>query len=62
MKKAHHSRRSFMGLAGSGVAGLLSGGSLGSAPAYAAAPDTQDADLVVFNAKVYPVDSRAPPA
>src|SRR5262245_31392983 len=62
MRKERHSRRSFMGLAGSGVAGVLSGTSLGSSPAYAAAPDTQDADLVVFNAKVYTMDARAPRA
>src|SRR5262245_53799646 len=62
MRKERHSHRSFMGLAGSGVAGVLSGTSLGSSPTYAAAPDTQDADLVVFNAKVYTMDARAPRA
>jgi predicted amidohydrolase YtcJ len=51
-----------MGLAGSGVAGILGGTTLGSATTLGAAPDTQDADLVVFNAKVYTVDSRAPRA
>jgi predicted amidohydrolase YtcJ len=62
MTKERHNRRSFMGLAGSGMAGILGGTTLGSATALAAAPDTQDADLVVFNAKVYTVDSRAPRA
>ena len=51
-----------MGLAGSGVAGVLAGTGLGSAPVFAAAADTQDADLVVLNAKVYTVDARAPRA
>jgi len=62
MTKERHSRRSFMGLAGSGVVGALGGTTLWSAAALAAAPETQDADLVVFNAKVYTVDSRAPRA
>jgi hypothetical protein len=56
---AHHpSRRGFVSLAGAGIAGLV------NAPWRAAAQDTnsQDADLVVFNAKVYTVDSRAPKA
>ncbi len=43
-------RRGFLGLAGAGLAsGIL-------------AAETQDSDLVVFNAKVYTVDSRAPKA
>jgi predicted amidohydrolase YtcJ len=45
----HHSRRAFLGLTGAGIAGLLNA-------------EPQDADLVVFNAKVYTVDSRAPKA
>src|SRR5580700_5034524 len=42
-----HSRREFLGLTAAGIAGT-------------AAADAQDADLVVFNANVYTVDSRAP--
>src|SRR5580704_1707191 len=45
----HRSRRAFLGLTGAGIAGILHG-------------ESQDADLVVFNAKVYTVDSRAPKA
>src|SRR5262245_54239786 len=55
------SRRWFMGLAGSAAAGVLGGTRLGSTLA-AAAPETQDPDLVVFNAVVYTVDARAPKA
>src|SRR5438477_8271805 len=49
-------RRDFLGLAGGGIAGIV------SAPWQAPAPTSQarDADLVVFNAKVYTVDSRSP--
>ena len=47
-------RREFLGLAGASIASLA-GGSLLQA-------ETQDADLVVFNAKVYTVDSGAPKA
>jgi len=46
-----------------GLAGVVGGGPWpGLAPVAAAAPDTPDADLVVFNAKVYTVDDRAPNA
>jgi predicted amidohydrolase YtcJ len=47
-----------MSLAGAGVATLAGGPWLRAA----AAADGQDADLVVFNAKVYTVDSRQPVA
>src|SRR5580700_4408021 len=47
------SRREFMHLAGAGIAGLVCGSRLD------AADDGRDADLVVFNAKVYTVDSPA---
>jgi predicted amidohydrolase YtcJ len=69
-----HNRREFFGLTGVGVAGVVSGHWLGGtpvaaaratqagAPAIAAAVDAQSADLVVFNAKVYTVDSGAPRA
>jgi len=51
-------RRGFLGLAGAGVAGMV------SAPwvRIAAAADGTDTDLVVFNAKVYTVDPRVPRA
>src|SRR6202163_2922224 len=54
--KHRHSRREFINLAGVGLVGLATGPWLGSA----AAAEGQEADLVVFNAKVYTVDSRAP--
>ncbi|HME09607.1 MAG TPA: amidohydrolase family protein, partial [Bryobacteraceae bacterium] len=49
MKNRRHSRREFLRLTGMGIAGI-------------AAAEGQDADLVVFNAKVYTVDSRLPRA
>ena len=49
-----HSRRGFLSLTGTGIAGVFSG-------PWLAAADAPD-DLVVFNAKVYTVDSRAPKA
>jgi len=51
-----HSRRDFLRLAGVGVAGLI------GAPWLASDLAQQGADLVVLNAKVYTVDSRAPRA
>src|SRR5580704_14897341 len=48
-------RRGFLGLTGAGIAGVVTGPWLGCASAAEG-----DADLVVFNAKVYTVDSRAP--
>jgi predicted amidohydrolase YtcJ len=56
MMNHRHSRRKFIGLAGAGIAGVAGGPWLSSV----AAAETQDADLVVFNAKVYTVDSRTP--
>ncbi|HWY45948.1 MAG TPA: amidohydrolase [Bryobacteraceae bacterium] len=47
-----------MSLAGAGIAGIVGGPWIGSAEAA----EGQDADLVVFNAKVYTVDSRTPRA
>ena len=59
----HRSRREFMGLTGAGLAAAASGSWLRSTPAVAAAlADPQDADLVVFNAKVSTVDAGAPSA
>ena len=52
-----------MGLTGAGLAAAAGGRSFSSSPAAAAAlADPQDADLVVFNAKVYTVDANAPRA
>src|SRR5579863_10015685 len=52
------SRREFLNLTGAGVAVLTSG----AWPRIARADDGPDADLVVFNAKVYTVDSSVPKA
>jgi predicted amidohydrolase YtcJ len=58
MTNYRHSRRGFIGLAGAGIAGVVSGPWLRTA----SAAEGQDADLVVFNAEVHTVDSRAPRA
>jgi predicted amidohydrolase YtcJ len=58
MTNHHHSRRAFLSLAGAGIAGLAARPWVETA----AAAEGQDADLVVFNAKVYTVDSRVPKA
>jgi predicted amidohydrolase YtcJ len=61
--KHRHSRRGFMGLTGAGFAGVVSAPWLSATPAAAAAQaGPQDADLVVFNAKVYTIDDGAPKA
>jgi predicted amidohydrolase YtcJ len=62
MTNERRSRRWFMGLTGSGVAGIFGGTRIGGLAAAVAAPDTQDPDLVVLNARVYTIDSRAPRA
>jgi predicted amidohydrolase YtcJ len=51
-----YSRRGFMGLTGAGIAGIAGASWL----RVAAAAEGVDPDLVVFNAKVYTVDSRIP--
>src|SRR6266852_2808972 len=56
MMNHRSSRRGFMNLTGAGIAALVGG----AWPGTAAADQGQDADLVVFNAKAYTVDSRAP--
>src|SRR5260370_4198210 len=56
MMNPRSSRRGFMNLTGAGIAALVGG----SWPGTARADEGQDPDLVVFNAKVYTVDSRAP--
>ena len=63
MRKNRHNRREFLGLTGVGMAGIAGGTFLGSAvsvEAQAGDPETRNADLVVFNAKVYTVDARTP--
>jgi len=64
MKPHTRSRREFVGLTGAGLAGLASAPWLdrSAGAAQAAAADTQDVDLVVFNAKVYTVDAGMPRA
>ena len=59
MKKRAQSRRDFMGWATAGIAGLA-GAPWQRAAKAAEAP--REVDLVVFNAKVYTVDSSAPKA
>ena len=65
MNRHHHTRREFLGLTGASLIGLASG-SLLDAVAFAekesADFDPRYADLVVFNAKVYPVDPSIPKA
>jgi predicted amidohydrolase YtcJ len=60
--KSHRSRREFLGLTGASLAaaGLPGLGAIRTVVAAAAEP--QDADLVVFNAKVYTVDDATPTA
>jgi predicted amidohydrolase YtcJ len=65
MTNKHRNRRDFIAATGLGAAGLVGAPLLGAAPAVppqSADAKTQDADLVVFNAKVYTVDSRMPRA
>lgn len=59
-----HSRRDFMGLAATGVAGALTRPWLGdTSPLFAASTSqSSDPDLVVFNAKVYTMDPAMPRA
>src|SRR5689334_10567124 len=52
-----HSRRQFFNLAGAGLAGFF-----GARRLSAADTEAQEPELVVFNAKVYTVDTRAPKA
>jgi predicted amidohydrolase YtcJ len=56
--KERHSRRQFMGLTGAGLAGVAGAPWFGAAPAAQSASDGEHADLVVYNAKVYTIDSR----
>jgi len=61
MARQRHGRREFFGLSGAAVAGAVTAPWIGAQPVAAAAVDA-DADLVVFNAKVYTVDARLPRA
>ena len=56
------SRRGFLNLAGAGLASMVNWPWLGSAAAQSQGVELKasDADLIVFNAKVYTVDARAP--
>jgi len=58
---SRHNRREFLGLTGAGVAALGLPGTGGAQTAPAAA-GPRDADLIVFNAKVYTVDAQRPTA
>jgi hypothetical protein len=62
--KDRHSRREFMGVTAAAAAGAFAAPWLGAARASSAAPASQsaDADLVVFNARVYTMESSAPRA
>src|SRR5262249_2241720 len=57
-----HNRRDFLGLAAAGVGGVLARPWFGDRRAFSVARTSQsaDADLVVFNAKVYTMDSALP--
>src|SRR4051794_39409033 len=62
MSTLRRTRRAFIGLTGAGLAGAVVATRDGMTGVSAAAPDTQDADLVVYNAKVYTMDAGAPRA
>ena len=65
MKRNRPNRREFLGLTGATVAGLAGGSFLGAnafAQSEIADFDPRHADLVVFNAKIYTIDSRMPRA
>src|SRR5690348_9825348 len=65
MTKQRHSRREFISMAGAGIAAVVGEPWLtatAAAQGQQAAIKPQDADLVVFNAKVYTADSRIPKA
>src|SRR5437867_7966209 len=62
MKNTKNSRREFLGLTGADIAGAGAAPWLNLPPAAAQTIDTHNADLVVFNAKVYTMDNRTPRA
>src|SRR5215470_9732356 len=55
-------RREFIGLAGAGIAGTVGAHWLGVTLAAAQTVDAHDADLIVFNARVFTMDARTPRA
>src|SRR6201997_2515105 len=65
MNKQRQSRREFLGLTGAGLTGIACSSVLGVtafSETQATDDDPRHADLVVFNAKIYTVDSRMPHA
>ena len=62
MMKGRHSRRGFLNLTAGGLVGLAGASCIGVAKAQATDLDAANADLVVFNAKVYTADVRTPKA
>ena len=60
--KQRQTRRSFMGLAGAGLAGMVHAPAVNAQPATRTAADTPEPDLIVTNAKVYTMDSATPRA
>jgi len=64
MSNEHPTRRQFVGAAGAAIAGLAAAPRRAAAmqPQPATPADPRDADLVVFNAKVYTVDAAMPRA
>lgn len=64
MSLRNHNRREFLGMTGAVAAGIAATLSSPNTFAESKAPDAdpRDADLVVFNAKVYTVDPRLPTA
>ena len=56
--KNDRTRREFLGLGGAGLAGAIGVPLLGVSEAVAQTIDAHDADLVVYNAKVYTMDSQ----
>jgi predicted amidohydrolase YtcJ len=64
MRGDRYNRREFMGLVAGGVAGVLTRPTPGNTRALFAARTSQsaDADLVVFNAKIYTIDPAVPRA
>src|SRR5262249_39300743 len=65
MNRHRHNRREFLGLTGLSLAGFTAGSFFGSSvfgESNSAEFDPRYADLVVFNAKVYTIDSRMPKA
>jgi predicted amidohydrolase YtcJ len=61
--KQRQTRRTFMGVAGAGLAGLVHGASLEAQPSPAGtAANAPEPDLIVINAKVYTMDTTTPRA